>query len=374
MYFPIDEYERRIAAVRAEMARRGLDLLLQFGQEAVCWTSGFYTPGYFAYAALGIPLSGEPFLVLRSMETPAASSTSWISDLHCYRDDEDPIALTRKVVEGRGFSRARIGVDKHSWYLTAERYEQLLAALPDTTIVHDQRLVDGLRVRKSPLEIATLRDAARIVEAGLQAAIDATHEGATEREIAAAMAYARLKAGSDLPVDGVLTTGERTLQSHGPWTDRKVRPGDQLYYEFHGIRNHYWARMLRSGVLGEPTKEQVRTAEVLLAAQQAGFDAIRPGVSAREIDALCRAPLIEAGLKDRATYTNRVGYALGLNFRPSPGEFFREFTPTADFTLEDGMVFHMIQSANGLGFSDTIAVTADGCDFITRYPRKLFAV
>jgi len=235
-------------------------------------------------------------------------------------------------------------------------------------------MVDLMRVVKSPLEIAMLQQGARIVEAGMTAAIAATAEGVSERDVAAAMAHARIRAGSDLPIDGVLATGERTRQSHGPWTDRKLQRGDQLFYEFHGIRNHYWARMLRSGILGQPTDEQARIAETILAAQKAGFSAIRAGAHVREIDARCREPLIAAGLKERDAYTNRVGYALGLNFRPSPGEFIREFTPQADFRLEEGMVFHMIQSAAGLGFSDTIVVTANGYDSITRFPRQLFIV
>jgi Xaa-Pro dipeptidase len=372
MYFPAEEYEARLSQIRAAMAERKLDLLLQYGQEAVCWASGFYTPAYFAYAALGIPLEGKPFLVLRFMEVPAAETNAWETDLLSYNDDEDPILLTKRAVEGRALGGATIGLDKHSWYLTAERYEKLVAALPSATFHHDGHLIDNIRVKKSPREIEYLRQAARIVEAGLQAAVDATAEGATERDIAAAMAYARLRAGSDPPVDGVLTTGERTMQGHGPWTDRRLVRGDRLYYEFHGIRNHYWARMLRSGILGEPTEKQSRVARTIVEAQDAGLSAIRPGVPAATIDKLCREPLIAAGLKQQSLYTNRVGYALGLNFRPSPGEFIREFTPSADFILEEGMVFHMIQSAAGLGFSDTIAITADGFEFITKYPRKLF--
>lgn len=372
MHFPREEYDRRVAATRDAMAKQGIDLLLQFGQEAVCWNSGFYTPGYFACAVLGIPLAGEPFLVLRHMEMPAAESTSWITDLMPYRDHEDPFALVRQAVAARGLSAATIGLDKHSWYLTVERYEQLQAALPDARMLGDQRLVDAIRVVKSPLEIATLREAARIVEAGMLAAMEATREGVTERDVAAAMASARLRAGSDLPVDGVLATGERSLQNHGPWTDRVLRQGDQLFYEFHGIRNHYWARMLRTGILGTPTDAQHQVMETLLAGQNAGFAALRAGAHSREIDRLCREPLIASGLKQRETYTNRVGYALGLNFRPSPGEFYRDFTPQADFVLEEGMVFHMIQTAEGLGISDTLVVTRDGYELLTRLPRTLF--
>jgi len=132
MYFPREEYDRRLVAIRAAMAKQEIDLLLQFGQEAVCWISGFYTPAYFACAILGVPLGGEAFLVLRSMEVPAAGTTSWITGPLSYRDHEDPFEILRRAVAARGLGRARIGVDKHSWYLTAERYEQLEPALPAT--------------------------------------------------------------------------------------------------------------------------------------------------------------------------------------------------------------------------------------------------
>ena len=371
MYFDSSEFKDRVSRTRAQMEKEDLELLLLFGQEAVYWLSGFYTPAYFAYTVFGLPMHGEPFLVLRSMEDPAAKVTSWVENRLPYNDNESPIASVCEAVKTRGLDRARIGIDKQSWYLTAERYEQLCSAFPGAVLVSENRMIDKLRIRKSPAELGYLREAGRIVSAGMQAAFDATLPGVTERHIAAAMASARVSAGSDLPIDGVLTTGERTVEGHGPWTDRVLREGDLLHYEFHGIKNHYWARMLRCGVLGQPTKEQQSDAEIILEAHNNALRHMRPGVHVRVIDDLCRTPLIKAGLRPRETWVNRVGYGLGLNFRPTPGDFLFEFTPDADFVLEPGMVFHMILGAKGMGVSDTVAVTTDGVEFITRFPRKL---
>jgi len=374
MYFAQSEFDSRIQRVRAEMAERQLDLLILFGQETINWTSGFHTPAHFAYAAFGLPLEGEPFLIIRYLEEKAAQKTSWVRNYRTYWDHEDPVAATRDAVVERKLSGARIAVDKSSWYLTAERYERLCAMLPDATFLDEDHLIDGLRIKKSPAEVDYLRQASHIVEAGMRGAIAATRIGATERDIAAAMAYERLRAGSDLPVDGVLTTGERILEGHGPWTDRQVKLGDGLHYEFHGIKAHYWSRMLRSGTIGEPSARQRFVAETILRAQDAGLAKMRAGVVATEVDTAFREPMIEAGLKVRETYTNRMGYGLGLNFRPSPGEFFREFTPSSGFTLESGMVFHMIMAAEGLGFSDMVVVTDDGIDLLTDFPRELFLI
>lgn len=372
MFFPAEEFQERIARVRRKMAEQRADLLLLFGQEPICWTSGFYTPAHFACTVFAIPLEKEPFLVLRGLELPAALATSWVTDLLPYRDDADPIKALGDALRVRALDRGSIALDMHSWYLTAERYEALRGELPSAKLMPDQKMIDRLRIRKSPTELEYLRQAARIVEAGMKGAIAATRVGVSEREVAAAMADARIRAGSDLPIDGVLTTGERTLQSHGPWTDRKLQTGDLLKYEFHGIKNCYWARMLRPGVLGEPTADQKRNADILISAQNEALSKMRAGISSREIDRICREPVIAAGFAKREDFTNRVGYGLGLNFRPSPGEFLYEFTPQLEFTLEEGMVFHMILSAVGRGISDTIVVTAAGIKFITQFPRELF--
>lgn len=374
MHFPIEEYQKRVEKVRERMAERKIDLLLLYGQEAVCWLSGFYTPAYFSYTALGLPLVGNPFLVLRRMEEQAAASTTWVEDLYVYDDDQDPTTYVQAAVADRNCTTGHIAVDKNSWYLTVERFEQLKSSLEDASFVSEGRLVDQIRCIKSHLELEKLRAAARIVEAGMKEAIRATSPGVTEREVAAAMAAARLRAGSDLPVDGVLTSGERTAQGHGPWTDRVLKKGDQLYYEFHGIKDHYWARMLRSGMVGNVSDKTFNLHETLAKAQADAISLMLPGVNSREIDQACREPLIAKALKDQKTYVNRIGYGLGLNFRPTPGEFLYDFTPSNDFILESGMVFHMIVSAQGVGISDTIVVTDSHPEYLTAFPRGLFVI
>ncbi|TIV13340.1 MAG: aminopeptidase P family protein, partial [Mesorhizobium sp.] len=66
-------------------------------------------------------------------------------------------------------------------------------------------------------------------------------------------------------------------------------------------------------------------------------------------------------------------YSLGLNQRPSAGEFIREFVPDVEWVLEPGMVFHMLMMAAGMGFSETVLVTEHGPERLTTMERKLFS-
>ncbi|BAV50276.1 dipeptidase [Mesorhizobium loti] len=115
----------------------------------------------------------------------------------------------------------------------------------------------------------------------------------------------------------------------------------------------------------------VRIAETIIRAQDEAIALMRPGTPASMIDRACREPILAAGLRE--TYTNRAGYSLGLNYRPSAGEFIRKFVPGAEWVLEAGMVFHMLMMAAGMGFSETVLVTERGPERLTSMERKLFS-
>lgn len=79
--------------------------------------------------------------------------------------------------------------------------------------------------------------------------------------------------------------------------------------------------------------------------------------------------MLSAGLRD--TYTNQTFYSVGLLLQPPGGEPL-EAAPGCDWFFEDGMTFHTYVLARGFGMSETIAVTRDGIERLTSFPRKLF--
>jgi Xaa-Pro dipeptidase len=131
------------------------------------------------------------------------------------------------------------------------------------------------------------------------------------------------------------------LHGHGP--DGVLAPGDVLHVELTPRVKGYSARLMRPILLGRDA-ERERIAARLIALQDRQIAAMRPGASAREIDAVLRDAVL--GGKLRAEYGNVTGHTLGLYARtPKPSDFSRCFHPRADWRLEPGMVFHMYTSA-----------------------------
>ncbi|WMY10891.1 M24 family metallopeptidase [Paraburkholderia phenoliruptrix] len=372
--FSAEEYRTRLRRTQEEMAKHELPVVLLHQPENILYLTGFYTTGYFSYHAVAVPQKGDPVLIVRDMEVPAVRSTSWVTDYTTYADAADPVPVwldaAKRALEGMGLAGGRVGLDEHSWFLTLERYRMLESLLPAAKLVKEPRIIDHLRLIKSPAEIEYLRGAARVVEAGMQAGIDAIAPGVVERELGAAVFSSAVMAGSGMPLSGIILSGSRTDELHGDYTDRLLERGDTVYFELSGIYQKYWARLMRTAVVGQASAEQQRVAETIIGIQDKAIALMQPGTPASVVDKACREPLIASGLRE--TYTNRAGYSLGLNYRPSAGEFIREFVPGVNWTLEPGMVFHMLMMGAGMGFSETVLVTENGPERLTTMDRKLF--
>jgi Xaa-Pro dipeptidase len=362
------EYDARLARVRQAMARRGIDVLLISEPENMYYLTGYFTTGYWSVQTLAVPLEGEPQFVVRHLERTAVLGTSWLETVEVYLDTQDPAGVIAAVLAKRGWGRARLGVEKHSWYLTVSLFERLQAALPSARFVDASYLVNEVRLVKSPAEIAYLRQAARAAQAAVEAGIAAAEPGKTEADLAIAVFNALVRHGSDRPDLGVIASGERLLLAHGRFTQRRLQPGDPIRFELTGRVGKYNARFMRCAHLGPPPARLQQVSDVAAAALEEALARMKPGAIASEVDRAARDRLSQGGL----SVPIRTGYSLGILFVPSPLEWNRDFMPESTWALEAGMTFHMLILAEGLGHSETVVVTPDGHEALTRMDRRLF--
>ncbi|MFD1911202.1 M24 family metallopeptidase [Halodurantibacterium flavum] len=368
-WFEPSEYHARLARVQAALREQGLDALLAFQPETVTWVTGYFTRAYGTFQFAIIPAEGEPTLFCRDVEEYYLDSTCVFRDRVMWNDSDDRTAVAVQAILSRIGKAAAIGVEMGAWVLNAARWEAIRAALPGARLQDATDLVPAMRLIKSPAEIAYQRRAARAAEAGMQAAIDSAGIGVSEREMAAEICAAMIRAGSDLPGPGVMSSGERAFHLHGGYSDRVLERGDIVQIETTPNSRHYHARFMRPIRVAEASDADHALAEQLIAIQDAALAEVRPGIPATVPDAIYREGVLGRGLRD--SYTNKTFYSVGLLLQPNGGEPL-EAHPGAEWSFAENMVFHTYVLAQGFGMSETICVTADGCERLTTFPRQLF--
>jgi len=368
-WFEQREYLSRLERVQARLRAEALDGLLVFQPENVTWLTGFFTRGYGSFQMAIVPAEGEPTLICRDVEEYYLDSTSVFSDRAMWTDSDDPVQVAARTIEARLGQRASLGIELSAWTLTVARHVQFQELLPGHRLSDQSALVGSMRLIKSPVEIAFQRKAGLAAEAGMQAAIDSAGIGVSEREMAAEICAAMIRAGSDLPGPGVMSSGERAFHLHGGYSDRVLAAGDLVQIETTPNVRHYHARFMRPIRVSQATDEDHQIVDRLIAIQDAALAEVRPGVPATVPDSIYREGVLSAGLRE--TYTNKTFYSVGLLLQPSGGEPL-EAVPNSQWIFEMGMTFHTYVLAKGFGVSETIEVTENGHRRLTNFPRHLF--
>jgi Xaa-Pro dipeptidase len=370
-HFTSEEFSDRVAGLRAGLREAEVAIGLFDEIEAMTWIAG-YGNSENRWRCVGVPVDGAPFFLIRALDAGPCRARSWIEDVPTFRDWDGPAAALASVLAGRGLDAARIGLDYGSYAMTARRLEELRAALPRATFVDLGPLVSTLRLYKSPAEIDLIRRAAGIADGALARAASTCVPGATQRDVARAVQNALLDLGADPGLPGPISAGSGWDFLHAHMRDGPLSPGDVVHVEVVPRIGGYGARIMRCITVGDaPSPDLAQACAVLADIQDRQIAAMRPGARADAVDAVLRDGVIAAGLRE--TYDNITGYTLGLYAAQTPrtSDFTRIFHPGADWILSPGMVFHMYAAAAGASLSETVLITDNGAERLTRTPRTL---
>ncbi|MER8486628.1 Xaa-Pro peptidase family protein [Mesorhizobium sp. M1322] len=371
--FPTQEFKKRLQRVQSDMRECGLDMLLIHAPENIYYLTGYQNSATFSYQTLVVTDAQEPTLLLRYLEKGAVDEYSWLESCETWRESDDVVVRTAEVARALGGGAASIGIEKSSWFLTADVAERLAEKLPRATFIDASQLVDRIRLVKSERELAYIRRAGAIVELEMRAAIEIMRPGVTEAEVAAAVLHTGVLAGCEytgLPQH--IQSGHRSNVAHGNWTPKVIELGELVVLELFGCVERYHATQLRVVSLGRPRDDARQAAALVIKAQDEALRALRPGASSKAVDALVRGPIRTI----RPDYYNRSGYSTGIGFPPRTAEWQTlDFNEHDDWEVKEGMAFHMYAFARGVGISETVVVTRSGAERATPgNPRELIIV
>lgn len=228
----------------------------------------------------------------------------------------------------------------------------------------------ALRGIKDNVEIAALERAAHLAAAAFEEIVPLLQPGLAEREVALALEFAMRRLGGDeKSFDLIVASGGRGALPHGAASDRLLRNGELVTIDF-GLRLHgYCSDETVTLAIGEIDAELERVYDTVYQAQQQALAAIRPGVPLKEIDAVARNVIAEAGYGP--FFGHGLGHGVGLEVHEYP-----TLSPRSVDTAEVGMVFTVepgiyLSGKGGVRLEDMVVVTAEGCRKLTRICKRL---
>ena len=360
LHFERSEYAGRLERLLEAMRSEKLDAVLLFAQESMYWLTGYDTFGYCFFQTLVVTADGSMTLLTRSADLRQARQTSTIENIAVWVDrvNADPTLDLKNLLSDMDLLGSRIGVEFDTHGMTgrvARLLDNQLASFGQ--IIDASYLVSGLRLIKSPAEIAHVRRAAELADDALDAALPLIGAGGDEADILAAMQGAVFSGGGDYPANEfIIGSGEDALLCRYKAGRRKLDASDQLTLEWAGVSAHYHAAMMRTVLVGEPSARHRELYKACRETITAIEDVLRPGHTFGDVFDTHARILDERGLSRHRL--NACGYSLGSRFSPSWMEHQMFHIGNPQEILPDMTLFvHMIIMDSDSGAAMTLGHT-----------------
>ncbi len=385
--FSETEHDARLAAVRARMSARGIDLLVSVDPSNMHYLTGYDGWSFYTPQAVLVPLDGDVMLATRFMDVGGARVTTRIPhdrilgfpDHYVQARGKHPFDWVGAELVRRGHGRGVVAVEVDAYFHSPRAQAALEAAMPDARFIDSEELVNWVRAIKSPAEIALMREAGTLAERVMASAFGAIAPGVRQCDAVAAILAAQ--AGGTPEIGGdytsfmpMLPTGEGASTPHLTWTDQPFVRGEATIVETGGARLRYHCPLARTVHLGPPPRLLADTAEIVHEGLEAALATVRPGVRCEQVEAAWRAVISKHGLEKES----RIGYSIGIGYPPDWGEHTMSLRPGDTTELAPGMAFHMILGMwmDGWGYeiSESFVVAESGADCLSRVPRELHVI
>jgi Xaa-Pro dipeptidase len=380
------EYENRTAALAGYVNEQELAGVVLFDPYYVLYFVGFaFVPTERPMAFL-LNSSGEGGMLVPRLEREHAQANALVNhvaDYPEYPGEAHPMESLKTLLEQMGI-RDRFGADQDGYPWILGYRGPSLTELTGSTPEKVTAFVEDLMAIKSEAEIELIRESSkwgnlahtllqRYTRVGLTE-VDVSQRATNEATLAMLDAIGPIYRAQNPFFEGASAgyrgqIGRNAAIPHALTANITFQAGDVLVTGATAPVWGYLSELERTMVIGAPSTEQRRMFEHMVALQDTAFEAIVPGARCSEVDRAVRAYYDEHDLWDY--WKHHVGHAIGLRYHEGPfldiGDD-TEIKPGMVFTVEPGLY------AAGLGgfrHSDTVAVTADGLDFLTYYPRDL---
>ena len=371
------EYETRLRDLRGYMANENIDLTLLVDPYNQYYFTNFYAITYTRPIFTLISDNSIEIIVPR-LEKEHAKLDAYVDGIHIYYEHPEKAANAKSPYKilfdiiTKQKSKV-IGIETNVFPVSLYKEIRDKASIDYKNV---SEKIAGMRLIKSEMEIDFIRKAAELIDIGVKKSIEQAREGLSELEIDAIGTTAILTTASEkfpgirVECFGMSPSGrERTVLPHVFSSTRKLKKGDIIIHSRQVAFKGYRSENERTFFCGTPSKEDQEIFDVMVEAQKAGINAIRDGVSCKEVDRAARSVIEEVRFANY--FFHRTGHGLGLSVHEPPYLRYDD-----NMILREGMVVSVepgiyMPSIGGFRHSDTVIVRKNHGEVITKVPRTV---
>jgi Xaa-Pro aminopeptidase len=316
---------------------------------------------------LVIRVDGEPAMIVPKLERPGAESAPGAATLQLFdwSDGSDPYKATAKLLDATG----RYAVSDSAW---AMHLIGLQGRLAKSSYVSMTTALPMLRAIKDADEVWRLAAAGAAADRTYEEILKVRFAGRSETDVGANLAELLRQFGHSHVDFTVVGSGPNGANPHHEIGDRIISDGDMVVLDFGGLKHGYASDTTRTVHVGEPSDEEREVHDIVRRAQQAGFEAVRPGIECQEVDRVPRAVITEAGYGEY--FIHRTGHGIGLTTHEPP-----YMVEGETHLLERGMCFSIepgiyLPGWFGVRIEDIVTVTPEGGRRLNQTPHEMAIV
>jgi Xaa-Pro aminopeptidase len=352
--FTVEDYRERMARVGRTAGEAGLAGVVVTPGPDLVWLTG-YRPTAITerLTVLVLRPDADPAMLVPVLERPDAEAAKGAAAvaLHDWADGSDPYRAAAGLLTDSG----PWGVSDSAWAL---HLLGLQRELPHSAYRALTEALPMMRAVKDRAELARLAAAGAAADAADGGILGVRFAGRKETEVAADLAELLRRFGHEQVDFTVVGSGPNGANPHHEAGDRVIQSGDSVVLDFGGLMHGYGSDTTRTVSVGSPSAELVAVHGIVREAQQAAFEAVRPGATCQEIDRVARRVITEAGHGEH--FIHRTGHGIGVTTHEPPymveGET-QPLVPGMCFSIEPGIY---LSGRFGVRIEDIVVVTEDG--------------
>ncbi|QPS71345.1 M24 family metallopeptidase [Lactococcus garvieae] len=307
-----------------------------------------------------------PSLFTPALEVEKAKENTTGFDIFGYEDSQNPWVVVKEHLGSKSIKKIAVEFSD----IPLSKTEGLKSQFSGVEFVNLTPLVERMRLIKSADEIEKMKISGDYADKCFEIGFEYANSGRTETDVVAKIEYEMKRMGvPQMSFETIVLSGARAANPHGMPEDVKIQDNKLLLFDLGVMKNGYASDATRTISIGKPSDFDADIHKIVLEAQMAAMDFVKPGVSALEVDKVARDVITKAGYGEY--FVHRLGHGIGMDVHEFPS-----IGGSEDIIIEEGMCFSdepgiYIPGKVGVRIEDCLYVTETGCEPLTKTNKEL---